>query len=777
MEKNEMSREQLIARIEVLEGQIVELKEAEDRNNMVEMALRESEERFRIFFNAAPIGLCITSVQGDILNANQAMQDILGYPLEELKTINISEFYFEPVERQRLLNMLYDSKHVRDFEAKLKQKDGLIWTVLIKADCVDIDNQKVFLTSIHDITNLKQAQEEFRKERDFTNAILDTVASLVMVLDREGLITRFNRACEKATSYSYQEIQGQHIWDTLTANPANAREKVEQLLAGNYPSTHESFWITRCGEQRLISWSSTVLLDNEGKVEYIIATGIDITDRKQAEEEIIESKNFLATLLESIPAPVFYKDIDGRYLGFNRAFEDFFGKTKDELIGKSVFDINPVKLARIYHAKDVELFERPGTQTYETQVEDARGVLHDVVFYKASTVNFRGMVTGLIGTILDITERKEAETGLQEANRKLAVWVSELEERTAEMSQLIEMGEQLQSCQTVEEASAISAQYIQKLFPSSKGALYLISPSKDLAEAVNMWGDSTSTEKAFMPLNCWAIRRGRIHLVDSSHPGKLCRHITGPQAGQYLCVPLIANSETIGVLYLNHTAPKQEQQKSTDRLSSNHNTQLILALGEHIALAIGNLRLRETLHHQAIRDSLTGLFNRRYMEESLARELRRGEREKKPVGVIMFDIDHFKDFNDLFGHAGGDALLRELGAFLNTHTRGGDIVSRYGGEEFVLVLPGAALEETRLRAEELRQGVKELQVYHLGKPLGKITISFGVATFPEHGLTSDVILQSVDNTLYRAKNKGRDQVVVASTDIGRCRMGARDGSD
>jgi len=266
-----------------------------------------------------------------------------------------------------------------------------------------------------------------------------------------------------------------------------------------------------------------------------------------------------------------------------------------------------------------------------------------------------------------------------------------------------------------------------------------------------------------MPLNCWAIRRGRIHLVDSSHPGKLCRHITGPQAGQYLCVPLIANSETIGVLYLNHTAPKQEQQKSTDRLSSNHNTQLILALGEHIALAIGNLRLRETLHHQAIRDSLTGLFNRRYMEESLARELRRGEREKKPVGVIMFDIDHFKDFNDLFGHAGGDALLRKLGAFLNNHTRRGDIVSRYGGEEFVYVLPGASLEETRLRAEDLRQGVTELRVFHLGEPLGKITISFGVAVFPEHGLTSEAILKSADTALYRAKNEGRDRVVVAST--------------
>jgi diguanylate cyclase (GGDEF)-like protein len=129
----------------------------------------------------------------------------------------------------------------------------------------------------------------------------------------------------------------------------------------------------------------------------------------------------------------------------------------------------------------------------------------------------------------------------------------------------------------------------------------------------------------------------------------------------------------------------------------------------------------------------------------------------------MFDIDHFKDFNDLFGHAGGDALLRELGAFLNTHTRGGDIVSRYGGEEFVLVLPGAALEDAKLRAEELRRGVAELRVFHLGEPLGKITISVGVATYPEHGLTSEAILKSADTALYRAKNEGRDRVVVAST--------------
>ncbi|MFA4885204.1 MAG: PAS domain S-box protein [Desulfotomaculaceae bacterium] len=710
--------------------------------------------------------------------------------------------------------------------------------------------------------------------------------------DETGQLKYISLACERTSGYTVNEFsENESLFASLILEEdqerwANHRHDIEF----NKGIHSEQFRIrNKNGKIVWIEHTCRPVIDKNGIYLGYRANNRDITERKQAEEEIIESKNFLATLLESIPAPVFYKDIDGRYLGFNRAFEDFFGKTKDEMIGKSVFDINPVKLARIYHAKDVELFERPGTQTYETQVMDARGVLHDVVFYKATMVNFRGKATGLIGTVLDITDRKQAEeqllkseeryrtvfenTGtvmlvieeditislanteaeklfgysreelegmkkwsefitkedlerieehhrlriidpasvptvyefnlinrqgavrnismlvaiipgtkksvvslldvtkrkeaerkLQEANQKLAIWVSELEERTAEMSQLSEMGEQLQSCQSIEEACAISAQYIQKLFPASQGALYLINPAKDLAEAVEMWGDSTSTEKMFMPLNCWAIRRGRPHLVDDSHPGLLCGHITGSQAGQYLCVPMMVHGEAMGILHLNHTAPEQDQQKSTDRrLYSEHEIQLALAVADQMALAIGNLRLRETLRQQSIRDILTGLFNRRHMEESLARELRRAEREKKPVGVIMFDIDHFKDFNDLFGHDGGDALLRELGAFLNTHTRGGDIVSRYGGEEFVSVFPGAALEDTRLRAEELRQGVKELLVYHLGKPLGKITISFGVAAFPEHGLTNEEILKKADTALYRAKSEGRDRVVVAST--------------
>ncbi len=287
----------------------------------------------------------------------------------------------------------------------------------------------------------------------------------------------------------------------------------------------------------------------------------------------------------------------------------------------------------------------------------------------------------------EISVRKQAETELREANQKLATWVRELEERTAEMSQLSEMSEQLQSCQSIEEACTISARFIQKLCPANQGALYLIDTVKNLVEAVEMWGESEFTEKVFVPMQCWAVRRGRPHLVDDSHPGLLCGHIIGQQAGQYLCVPMMAHGEAMGILHLNHSSPETDQPGSAVRLYNEHKTQLALTVADHIALALSNLKLRETLRQQSIRDVLTGLFNRRYMEESLARELRQAEREKKPVGVIMFDIDNFKDFNDLFGHDGGDALLRELGEFLNANTRGGDIISRYGGEEFVLVLP------------------------------------------------------------------------------------------
>ena len=484
-------------------------------------------------------------------------------------------------------------------------------------------------------TALRVSDEQFAASRAFIDAILDTAASLIILLDREGLIIRFNFACEKASGYIAEEVIGLHLWDKLSANSEKAKEMIDNLLSGKVINTYEDFWISKCGEKRFVSWSNTVLLDKEDKVEYIIGTGIDITERRQAESE------------------------------------------------------------------------------------------------------------------------------LKEVNQKLVTWVHELELRSAEMTLLSEMGEQLQSCQNTEEACAISVQYIRKICPYSQGALYLISPSKELAEAVQQWGDTASSEKVFIPLDCWGIRRGRPHLVDSLHPGLKCGHIVGTQVDQHLCVPMLAHGEAIGILHLNLSSAEPDQENGLDRTFSEHKAQVIMAAAEDIALALSNLYLRESLRQQSIRDILTGLFNRRYMQESLERELSRAEREKISVGMIMLDIDNFKDFNDVYGHDGGDALLRQLGSFLLKKTRGGDIACRYGGEEFVVVLPSASLENTRIRAEEIRKGVKDLLVYHLGKPMRNCTLSLGVTAFPERGTTSESLLKSADNALYIAKGEGRDRVVAA----------------
>jgi diguanylate cyclase (GGDEF)-like protein/PAS domain S-box-containing protein len=585
--------------------------------------------------NAANDSIVLHDFEGNFVFVNEAACRLYGYNPDELMQKNANDLSTpESVRTQEARLQELKENACSIFEVINVHKDGSLLPLEVNARLIEVGGKLLVLSVARNIAERRQANEELKKERDFTSAVLDIVGAQVVVLDREGRIVRFNRACELLTGYSFQEVRGKHIWEILTDETAPTRSRVKRELAGDYPSTHESYWITRSGERRLISWSTTALLDGNNNVEHLIATGVDVTERRQAEK------------------------------------------------------------------------------------------------------------------------------GLQDANKKLAIWVDDLEERRQEMGLLSEMSELLQNCEEFDEAYAVSAQYIQKLFPFDHGALCLTSASRDIVEAVEIWGDPAPTERVFTPSDCWALRRGRPHLVNDPQPGLMCAHVLNPQSANYLCVPMMARSEALGILHLRH-AGKKGQQGALWQPSNEHKQQLAVAVADQIAMALANLRLRETLRNMAIRDPLTGLFNRRYMEESLERELRRAERRKTTVGVIMFDIDHFKDFNDIYGHDGGDALLRELGSFVKTRTRGEDIACRYGGEEFVYVLPESSLVDTQNRAEQLRQEVKQIKVYHLGKPLNNISISLGVSAFPEHGLTTDTILKTADTALYRAKNEGRDRVIVS----------------
>jgi len=283
------------------------------------------------------------------------------------------------------------------------------------------------------------------------------------------------------------------------------------------------------------------------------------------------------------------------------------------------------------------------------------------------------------------------------------------------------------------------------------------SASRIAVETVAEWGSTGNAERVFAPDDCWALRRGQPQSFRRGEKTSPCRHLDLTKLTESLCIPMVAQGETIGIMSLQRTH-SPEQQESEIGTMGEAERRLAEVLAKQVALALGNLKLRESLKNQSICDSLTGLFNRRYMEESLEREFSRAKRNKTAVAIIMMDLDHFKRFNDTFGHQAGDALLRALGDLLKRSTRGQDMACRYGGEEFAIVLSDANLEGALKRAETLRQQVKQLSVEYAGQLLGAVSISMGVALFPEHGTTMSEVLRASDQALYCAKREGRDRV-------------------
>ncbi|HJX27151.1 MAG TPA: diguanylate cyclase, partial [Thermoanaerobaculia bacterium] len=350
----------------------------------------------------------------------------------------------------------------------------------------------------------------------------------------------------------------------------------------------------------------------------------------------------------------------------------------------------------------------------------------------------------------------------------MTLWLGgelEREQRNREIVLLSELGGLLQTCDSIEEAYQVISRQGRKLFPDLSGAVYKLSASKTDLELVSSWGDDGpwSGSDFFRPEDCWGLRLGRDHCVEDPAADLLCRHVDEANPPRYLCLPMMAQGEALGVLHL-----RVEKSSSSAVMGSSGpcplneaRRRLATAVAEHTAMALANLTLRETLRHQSIRDPLTGLFNRRYFEESLDREVRRARRRGVGLGIIMLDLDRFKVVNDEFGHEAGDVLLRAFGDFLRRHVRGEDVACRWGGEEFAVLLPEATQEITRERAEELRQGVKGIQAPYQNLMLGPVTISLGVAVFPDQGLSGQAVLRAADAALYQSKASGRDRVTSA----------------
>jgi len=350
----------------------------------------------------------------------------------------------------------------------------------------------------------------------------------------------------------------------------------------------------------------------------------------------------------------------------------------------------------------------------------------------------------------EMWERDLARRALDEHNEEM---MQTLTERSQRATLLAKMGELLQSCQTREEVFTAALGFAPRIFPSRRGAVALFNPSHNLVEVAGQWHDCQLPVPSFDPESCWALRTGHPHLVLAGDNTARCGHADDVK-NTYLCVPILAQGEALGILHIQAT----DQNPSLGEAEMSFKTTFAAQVG----LSVANIRLREALRAQSTKDPLTGLYNRRYLQETLDREIRRAIRSEQALGILMLDLDHFKKFNDTYGHEAGDAVLRETGSFLVRSIRAEDFVCRYGGEEFVVVLPTADLRAAEARAERIRAKLRDLVIMHNGRSLGLITASIGVAALPAHGTSEKDLLQAADAALYCAKREGRDRVAVAN---------------
>jgi len=491
---------------------------------------------------------------------------------------------------------------------------------------------------------------------------------------------------------------------------------------------------------------------------------------------------YFRTLAEAVPEIMWTAHPNGMDDYFNRKWFDYTGMTLEQSRGTGwTAIVHPDDLAPCQAKWENAL--RSG-ESYDVQyrLRGKEGSYRWFLCRGNPIRDIKGEIVKWFGTCTDIEDQMQSQQILEEqilertmqladANTRLQEEMSqkdfarseldrqnermmgELTERTRRATVLAKMGELLQSCLSRDEVFAAALGFAPKIFPAVPGAVALLDASRSAAEVIGSWVNCQLPATVFEPASCWALRTGQPHLVVTGDTTAPCGHAAGVK-NTYLCIPIMAQGETLGLAHFQATDEKPE----IDATELSFKT----TFAGQVGLSIANIKLREALRTQSVRDALTGLYNRRYLEEVLDREVRRASRATQSLGVLMIDLDHFKSFNDTYGHDAGDAVLREIGASLTKGVRAEDFVCRFGGEEFVVVLPTADLAASRARAERLRSKARELTILHQGRSMGMITISVGVAVFPDHGVSPKELMAAADAALYEAKRGGRDRVVVAS---------------
>jgi diguanylate cyclase (GGDEF)-like protein/PAS domain S-box-containing protein len=670
--------------------------------------------------------------------------------------------------------------------------------------CTDIETQKESQKILEErvLERSKQlADANMRlKEEQYFRTMTVALPEIIWTADPQGQVDYVNRRLDYV-GLTLDQIRGSAWVEAIHPDDLPlVMEKWRTVLSTGQPYEVEYRLHGKDGTDRWFLVRANAIRDDHGEIVKWIGTCTDIETQKRSQEileqqvferttqlkdanERLQKESYFRLMADAVPQFIWTSNSQGNVDYCNRCTLDYCGLTINELGGMGWLKaaVHPDdKAARQEKLERALRTGEPYDLEYRLRGKD--GEYRWFLLRARPIRNEAGEIEKWIGTCTDIENQKQnqkvleeqilertmqladANTRLQEemvekdfARNELDIqnekMMSELEKRSERATMLAKMGELLQSCISRDEVFAAALGYAPKIFPAVRGALALLNDARNLAEVTGSWAECVIPVREFEPSQCWALRTGHPHFVVAGDTTARCRHAEGVN-GTYLCVPIMAQGETLGVLHFQVT--EEAPQMDPSELSFK------TTFAGQVGLSIANIRLREALRTQSVRDPLTSLYNRRYLEEILEREVRRAGRAGQSLGILMLDLDHFKSFNDTYGHDAGDTVLRETAAFLLKNVRAEDFVCRFGGEEFVVILPTADLEGARGRGERFRAKMRDLTIMRQGKSLGMITFSIGVAAFPQHGMSPKELMASADAALYEAKRGGRDQVVVAT---------------
>jgi diguanylate cyclase (GGDEF)-like protein/PAS domain S-box-containing protein len=727
--------------------------------------LNESKEYMELVLQASYDGFWDWNVQTGEIYLSSRWKEMIGYGENELpnELSSWKKVLFQD-DQDALIELLNksDNCHQSRFikTHRLYHKHGSVINVLARAIKINDQNGEcIRMIGTHtDITQLIQTQEELRKSEERISALLNVMPDTMIRFRIDGTLLDYHGQQEHLIPFNNNQVSGFSIPEKIKEN---LLIKLELAITTGQLQTYEYQLNSADG---MHYYEARLVKSNADEAVCIIR---EMTQGIKTEEALRNSRKIIDKIADSTPNILYvYHLIERKIVYLNRASIDVLGYTKEEILAGGIEGlqrlIHPEDIAQVSEYLEQIMIGLDGNVfEFEYRMQSANGIWRnlisrDTIFTRTS----EGVPEQILGTAIDMTESKMVHEEL--TNR-----LNEVKERNEEITLLSHMTHLLQAAISVDEAWLVISQLMPMLFPHNSGGVFRLNPVFNSLEGVIIWGTPSTTQELFLLDECLALQKCQPHLQEHKSNVLCCQHLISCPPAMSFCIPIANQGETIGLFYLgaglkNYNLSQGDILLSQEQTIPKDKQQLAVTVARQISMGLANLTLRETLRHQSIRDSLTGLYNRRYLEESLEREIHLARRNKKTLGVIMLDVDHFKRFNDTFGHDAGDVVLRELGFFLQNNIRRSDIACRYGGEELTVILPGASLEQITVRAEQLRLGVKALKLVYQGQSLGNISLSLGLACFPQHGDSGKDVIQVADAALYQAKRQGRDRVVAAA---------------